>query len=91
VLHVARYRASAEKTHEMSYGAIMGSSTPDPTKIVISKALVTADDSTIYVAGHAKDNTLTKGSTTFNIFLQRINANDLVAGWTRSWGLDGAG
>jgi len=53
----------------MSYGAIANGGAADPTKIVIAEGVITADDNTIYVAGHARDSTLTGGSTTFNIFL----------------------
>jgi hypothetical protein len=53
----------------MQYGAIANGGPADPTKVVIARAVITSDDNTIYVAGHAKDSTLTGGSTTFNIFL----------------------
>lgn len=91
VLQVVRYQSDGTKTHEMSFGAIANGGAADHTKIVVSKGVITADDNTIYVTGHARDSTLTGGSTTFNIFLQRIKASDLTAGWTRSWGLDGTG
>jgi hypothetical protein len=90
VLQVVRYRSDGLKQMERSYGSATTAVTPgDESKIVISKSVITADDNTIYICGHAMESSLTGGSLTYDIFLQRIKASDLTAGWTRSWGLDG--
>jgi hypothetical protein len=90
VLQIVKYTSTGTKAADVSYGAVANGGTADPSKIVIAKAIITNDDSSVYIAGHAKDSTLTGGSTTFNIFLQRVKASDLSTVWTRSWGLDGA-
>jgi len=41
------------------------------------------------VAGSSKGTSLTGSSVTFNIFLLKINVNDLSTAWTANWGLDG--
>lgn len=45
----------------------------------------------MYIAGHAKQSTLTADSNTFNIFLQKVKSSDGTHGFTRHWGLDGTG
>jgi len=89
-LQIVKYTSTGIKTADVTYGGIANGGTADPTKIVIAKAIITNDDSSVFIAGHARDSTLTGGSTTFNIFLQRVKATDLSTVWTRSWGLDGA-
>jgi hypothetical protein len=89
VLQIVKYTSSGAKTADVTYGGIANGGTADPSKIAIAKAIITNDDISLFVGGHARDSTLTGGSTTFNIFLQRIKASDLSTVWTRSWGLDG--
>ena len=87
-----RYRSDGFKQLERSYGSATTAVSPgDESKTVIAKSVLTADDNTIYISGHAMESSLTGGSLTYDIFLQRIKASDLTAGWTRSWGLDAAG
>ena len=90
VLQIVKYTSSGTKTADVTYGAIANGGTADPSKIAIAKAIITNDDSSVFIAGHARDSTLTGGSTTFNIFLQRVKASDLSTVWARNWGLDGA-
>lgn len=90
VLQIVKYTSTGTKAADVTYGGVANGGSADPSKIAIAKAIITTDDSSIYIAGHAKDSTLTGGSTTFNIFLQRVKATDLSTVWTRNWGLDGA-
>jgi hypothetical protein len=54
-------------TYSNTFGSIPGSGrTPS---IVIAEAMVTSDGEQIFIAGHAKQSTLTGDSNTFNIFL----------------------
>lgn len=72
---------------ENQYGTVTGT----PSTMIGQVRYTVNDGEKLYVAGSSKGTSLTASSTTFNIFLLKINVADLSTVWTANWGLDGTG